>query len=131
MPFGYSYLDFFKAKKKGEFLRKNLNEIENKIYFSMFIAFRIFMLGGVIILPLFILFPNSATSSLFIQVYLLFAFSAIVLQGFRKVMFLKYGYYSNQKWYKIIFFIIMSFLWIPLAIWGFDKLISFMIQFQV
>ena len=88
------------------------------------------MLFVIIIFLIFLLFYNPLISNLFIYSYLLFALSAIILQGFRKVMLLKYNYYKNQKWYKTAFFIIVSFLWMPLAIIGFEKLIIFMQQFQ-
>jgi len=130
MPFGYNYLDLIKAREKGEFLGRNLNNLENRIYISMFLSFRICMLFVIIIFLIFLLFYNPLISNLFIYSYLLFALSAIILQGFRKVMLLKYNYYKNQKWYKTAFFIIVSFLWMPLAIIGFEKLIIFMQQFQ-
>ena len=116
MPFGYSYLEVFKVKEKGRFLRKHMNPVETKLFITFYILTQFVLL--------FFILSILISKELRYVSFALLCFHAIITQNFRRFMYVKYDY--NKRPSKVKTILLNLFLLI-----GFFVSISFLLGFSI
>ena len=116
MPFGYSYLEMFKAREKGSFLAKHMSGNETKLFITFY------FLGKFILISFFFSFFISLNAIYFS--FSLLCLNSILAQNFRRIMYLKYGYNKKESDFKTLFLNIFLFV-------GFFISLAFLMGFSI